>query len=299
MADSIPGLIQRAAARLERASAGSASLVERAPARQASSTIASPLAVKKEAVLSGPGSRQRIVALSPTSLAANGIALPGAGFSRTVDEFRAVKRHVLANAMRARGTSSPAASRVVLVTSAKPGDGKTFTAINLAFALAYEKDTRVLLLDADAYRQSLLEYLGISADGGWIDLVSAASVVPGDTVLHTNVPNLEILAAGKQRPEIPELMSSRHMKKLLDELVREDPDRYIIIDSLPCLTSTEPSILAALAGQTLFVVAAHQTRRDEIDSSLRVLNASPSVNLVLNRAESVLTEQFKEQAYGS
>jgi receptor protein-tyrosine kinase len=110
---------------------------------------------------------------------------------------------------------------------------------------------------------------------------------------------LEILAAGKQRPEIPELMSSRHMKKLLDELVREDPDRYIIIDSLPCLTSTEPSILAALAGQTLFVVAAHQTRRDEIDSSLRVLNASPSVNLVLNRAESVLTEQFKEQAYGS
>jgi protein-tyrosine kinase len=298
MPDSMPDLIRRAAARLQKPPAATVSIIERAHARELSGVTAAPPAMaKKETIHAGPAPLQRLVTLSATSLAANGITLPGAGISRTVEEFRAVKRHVLANALRARSDSSADIGRIVLVTSAKPGDGKTFTAINLAFALASEKDTRVLLLDADAYRQSLLEYLGISADAGWIDLVSAESVCPGDLVIRTNVPNLELLAAGKQRPEIPELMSSRYMKRLLEELVRSDPDRYIIIDSLPCLTSTEPTILATLAGQTLFVVAAHRTSRDEVDSSLRLLNTSPSVNLVLNAMDPALTEQFKDHEY--
>jgi Mrp family chromosome partitioning ATPase len=223
--------------------------------------------------------------------------LPGSGFSRTIEEFRAIKRHVLANALRARDPNAPANNRVVLVTSCRPGDGKSFAAVNLALALAYEMDTRVLLFDADAYRQSLLEYLGISAEVGWLDVVSAGSAVPGNLVLQTNLPGLSVLPAGKQRAEIPELMSSRTMKGLFDELVREDPKRYIIVDALPCLTSTEPSILAALAGQTLFVVAAHKSSRDEVEASLRLLNASPSVNLILNKAEPLLAEQFKGYGY--
>jgi Mrp family chromosome partitioning ATPase len=92
-------------------------------------------------------------------------------------------------------------------------------------------------------------------------------------------------------------MSSRRMGMLLEELTREDPGRFIIIDALPCLPSTEPSILAALAGQTLFVVAAHQTSREEVDSALRLLNSSPSVNLVLNKVEPLLSEQFKGYGY--
>ena len=316
MADSTTDLIQRAAARLEKVSApieratapAAASIIERAhPQELPGAAPVAPIApvatvapVRREAVYTTAPVRSRSVTLSSTGLAANGIVLPGGAYSRTVEEFRAIKRHVLANAQRARAAASPEASRVVLVTSARPGDGKTFAAINLALALAYEKDIRVLLFDADAYRQSLLQYLGITAEAGWIDVVSAASIAPGERVLQTNVPNLEVLPAGKERPEIPELMSSRHMKRLLDELVRQDPDRYIIIDSLPCLTSTEPSILTALAGQTLFVVAAHKTSRDEIDSSLRLLNMSPSVNLILNKAEPLLSEQFKgyEQGYG-
>ena len=88
------------------------------------------------------------------------------------------------------------------------------------------------------------------------------------------------------------------MKHLLDELQREDTSRYIIIDSLPCMTSTEPSILASLAGQTVFVVAAYQTDRSEVNSSLRLLSSSPSVKLVLNKVLSTaLTEQFKGYGY--
>jgi Mrp family chromosome partitioning ATPase len=130
-----------------------------------------------------------------------------------------------------------------------------------------------------------------------LEVVAAKSVGVNEVILETNVPGLSVLPTGKERAEIPEIMSSRHMKKLLDELVREDPGRFIIIDSLPCLTSTEPSILAALAGQTLFVVAAHQTSREDIESSLRLLSTSPSVNLVLNKAVPVLSEQFKGYGY--
>ncbi len=183
------------------------------------------------------------------------------------------------------------------MTSARPGDGKTFVATNLALSLAYEKDSRVLLLDADAYRQSLLTVLGITADEGWLDLVSNGSLRSSQVILQTNIPNLTVLPAGRKRAEIPELMSSQSMKQLLDELQREDTGRYIIIDSLPCMTSTEPSILASLAGQTVFVVAAHQTDRSEVNSSLRLLSSSPSVKLVLNKADPLLTEQFKGYGY--
>jgi protein-tyrosine kinase len=305
MADQTPDLIQRAAARLQQP----ATLHGRSattPGRDTADVVRVSPSTRLEPVGGGeraePGVQpsglgQRHVNVSPTSLASHGIALPSSGFSRTVEEFRALKRHVLSNASRARSAADAAPGRIILVTSARPGEGKTFTAANLALALAYEKDARVLLMDADAYRQSLMSYLGISADTGWLDIVSEPSPALDRVTLGTNVPGLWILPAGRERGEIPEIMSSRHMKKLLDMLIREDPGRYIVIDALPCLTSTEPSILAPLAGQALFVVAAHQTSREDIESSLRLLSASPSVNLLLNKTEPLLSEQFKGYGY--
>lgn len=236
-------------------------------------------------------SRPRGVTVSPAKLAAHGIFLPKAGYSRTVEEFRGVKRNVLSTVARERGTANAERSQIVLVTSANPGEGKTFTAVNLALSLAYEKDTSALLVDCDAYQQSLLEYLGISAGRGWIDVVSANSAIPDDVILSTSVPNLEILPAGKLRPDIPELMSSRNASQLFSELLFQNPSRIVVIDSPSCLTSTEPSILAGLAGQTVFVVAAYKTTSEDIASSLHQIEACPSVSLLLNRAEKLLTDQ--------
>ena len=263
MVDTAPDLVQRAAAQLEN-----------------SSSRPQPITA-----------RPRPVTVSPAKLAAHGIVLPDTVYSRTVEEFRAVKRGVLKAAARERGSVYAEQNRIVLVTSANPGEGKTFTAINLALSLACEKDISPLLMDCDAYRQSLLEYLGISADRGWIDIVSGNDVLPGDVILSTSVPNLEILPAGKVCPHIPELMSSRSAGRLFSELLLQNPNRIIVIDSLPCLTSTEPSILAALAGQTVFVVAAFATSSDDVASSLRQVETCPSVSLVLNRAEKFLSDQ--------
>jgi protein-tyrosine kinase len=301
MADLPPDLIQRAAARLTKAGpARSEAAIEdaRQPVAVATNADTGRATKNNRAAGEPPAISQRIVTLSPTSLAARGIVLPSAGFSRTVEEFRALKRSVLANVAHDRGMSQSGADRIVLVTSSNMGEGKTFVAINLALALAYEKDARVLLMDADAYRRSLLAYMGISADVGWIDYVANRTTPLDDLMLQTNVPNLSILPSGKERNEIPELMSSQQMKNLLDELTGQCPNRIIIVDSLPCLASTEPSILAALAGQTVFVVAAHQTSRGDLESSLRLVSASPNVSLLLNKAEPRLSEQFKAYGYG-
>jgi Mrp family chromosome partitioning ATPase len=203
-----------------------------------------------------------------------------------------VKREVFANIRRSNG----AKNRIVVVTSARPGEGKTYTATNLALAFAYEQDTRVLLVDGDAYRHSILDYLGISADKGWLDVITDTASL-NSVKLRTNFPNLELLPAGRERSGIPELMSSDRMNAFLGELQNADPSRILIIDSVPCLTSTEPAILSELAGQTLLIVAADETPRDDIEASLRALKASASVNLVLNKTHPLLTEQFRSYGY--
>lgn len=307
MVDRAPDLVARAAARLRRSPSQQPEIFPPVTTGFSVDPVTSP-AVPRTMVQSfadassnkaGPEDRSRDPAavISQTSLAAQGIVLPSAGTSRTVEEFRALKRELLATIARNRGAASGPRSRVVLVTSASPGEGKTFTATNLALALAYEKDVRVLLMDADAYRQSLLSYLGITAEMGWLDYVSGLVPRASDVIVRTNLPNFSVLPAGKVREQIPELMSSSRTAELLDELTLEDPARTVVIDAVPCLTSTEPSILAGLAGQTIFVVAAHETAQDQIEASLRQLSASSSVSLMLNKMHPALADHFKGYGY--
>ncbi|HTW31667.1 MAG TPA: AAA family ATPase, partial [Candidatus Sulfotelmatobacter sp.] len=219
MADQYPDLIQRAAARLHKARGGMQMprLVSAEPASGADDVDKISELEGTEAVsrLASPqAEEERYLTISPATLAANGLALPANGFSRTVEEFRSLKRYVLANSLPGENGRDNAAKRVVMVTSARPGEGKTFTAINLALALAYEKDFSVLLLDADAYRQSLMTYLGVSAEHGWLDLMSAGHEFVDELIYKTNIPGLSLLPSGKERAGIPEFMASRRMKKL-------------------------------------------------------------------------------------
>ena len=295
-----PDLIRRAAARL-----GGQALTADAISGKGDALAPSP--VERKAGGDGLSSSQgndaarggRVVNLSPTVMAANGIFMPsaGAGFVPTIEEFRLIKRHVLSIVARARATMGSAANRI-LVTSARPGDGKTFTAINLALSLASEHDRRVLLVDADAQRQSMRRYLGVDADLGWIDLLSNESVMLSDVLLRTNIPNLSVITSGRLSSNMPELISSRAMSQFVAEVTESDPERLVIFDSLPCLVSNEPALFAELVGQVVFVVAADETRRDEVQTSLSLVNSCPTVSLVLNKGASLLSEQFGKYGYG-
>jgi exopolysaccharide/PEP-CTERM locus tyrosine autokinase len=303
MADT-PDLVLRAASRLAKSDGtlpfpADDRTQSRAAPVNGNGAHAQPLAPAPAQAASGPAKQPlHKVVLSQATMAANGISLPSSGFSRQTEEFRSIKRQVLATVSRNASSAANGVNRLMMVTSAVPAEGKTHVSINLALAIAFERDFNVILIDADAHRQSLVSRLGISVEKGWLDALTDPSISLSDLVIGTNIPNLSILPAGNVRSEIPELMSSRKMATLIDELVNESPNRLVIFDSLPCLVSTEPAILASMVGQVIFVVAASETSKDEIESSLRLLEGCPSINLVLNKGDPLLIDQFGRYGYG-
>ena len=198
--------------------------------------------------------------------------------------FRNIKRPILARAAQ-RGTGSPenARANVLLVTSAVPGDGKTFTAINLALSLALEKDKQVILIDGDVVRRELSRRLGFGGEGGLIDLLEDPSRSLDEFLLQTDVPSLMVLPAGNTSQHATELLSSGRMRSILEQC-SSSRDSLVIFDSSPLLLTTESAAIAELAGQALLVVREGYTTKDMILRALPRLQACPSVSLLLNQS---------------
>jgi len=146
-------------------------------------------------------------------LARFGIAIPSSARSRTVEEFRLVKRNLISTWSQSQLNGDRRSSRRIMVTSARPGEGKTFSALNLAMAFASERDANALLLDADTQHSTLPRILGIPGDRGIVDVL-AGNLELSDVLIQTNLPNLMILPAGRGGPHVPELLSSREMGAL-------------------------------------------------------------------------------------
>jgi len=286
------GLIQRAAARIkEQQSSANPPASPDPVAARASSSPAQTASADSQAEPSS-SKRSREITVDRGRLARAGIALPSNVRSRLVEEFRIIKRGVLSNA-----EENKERGRLIMITSARPKEGKTFTSLNLALAIASERDRHVLLMDCDVHRQALVEYLGIEAQQGLVDLLAGPGTDIADVLLRTNIPNLTVLPSGKAAPHVPELLSSSRMSGLVDEMVRRYPDRFIIFDAPPCLATSDPSILAGLVGQIVFVVEASQTQEHEIASALRLISACPTIGLVLNKTVGAASDQFGSYSY--
>src|SRR5215472_6146657 len=229
-------------------------------------------------------------------LASFGIAIPSSARSRTVEEFRLVKRNLMSTWSQSQLNGERQPGRLIMVTSARPGEGKTFSALNLAMAFASERDVKALLLDADTQHSTLPKILGIPGDRGIVDVL-AGSLDLSDVLLQTNLPNLMILPAGRGGPHVPELLSSREMGALLEELTRKLEDRFIIIDTPPCMASSDAAALAPLVGQIVFVIEAHNTQQAEIEAGLSTLSACPRISLLLNKSDTLASEHFGSYGY--
>jgi len=234
----------------------------------------------------------REVVIDRGRLASNGIALPSSERSKAIEEYRIVKQGVIRNAI-----ADPQRGRLIMVTSARPREGKTFTSLNLAFSIASEQDMRVLVIDCDVHRQTLMDTLGVKAQKGLFDLLTDETLDLADVLLRTNIGNLTVLPAGKSGLLAPELLSSHRMSDLMDEMVRRYPDRFIILDAPPCLATSDPSVLARLVGQVIFVVEANRTQEPEIAASLRLISSCPTIGLVLNKTLGAASDQFGSYSY--
>lgn len=225
----------------------------------------------------------RKVEIDLDALAAAGIVSPNAPRSQIADQFRVIKRPLIANAL-GKGASPVANGNLIMVTSALAGEGKSFTAINLALSIATELDTTVLLVDADVARPSVLRVLGLPPSPGLLDLVLDDTLEMSSVLLRTNIDKLTLLPSGTPHERATELLASDAMIKLLEDMARRYPDRIIIFDSPPLLLTTESRVLAAHMGQVVMVVRAEQTLQADVMHALSNIESCPVKMLILNQA---------------
>lgn len=223
------------------------------------------------------------VSIDLDHLKAQGFVVPDDPQSQIAQEFRVLKRPIIRNAM---GRTDAAGSNrtLVQVTSALPGEGKTFVATNLAISMAMELDNTVLLIDGDAAHPSLPNVLGIPPSTGLLDLLIRDDLDLDDVLLQTNLEKLTLLPAGSPHRRATELLASERMASLLRELVSRYPDRIIVFDSPPLLATTEAPVLASLMGQVVMVVAADSTSQKAVSEALATIERCEVVLMMLNKS---------------
>jgi exopolysaccharide/PEP-CTERM locus tyrosine autokinase len=239
-----------------------------------------------------PSAFSRQISIDRGALARRGITVPSAQRSRVVEEFRIVKRQIVAKYMDEPDDEAANRNRVIMVTSARPREGKTFTAINLALSIATEQDLKVLLIDLDTKHHAMQEMMGIPASYGLTDLLANPDIDFSEVVLRTNMPNLTVMPAGSPNIRSPELLSSRRTRAIFTEMTRRYSDRFIVFDSPAVLASSDPAILAGLVGQILLVVEADHTQQEELETAIGLLSACPSISLLLNKIRTSAADQF-------
>jgi receptor protein-tyrosine kinase len=215
--------------------------------------------------------------------------------TRISEEFRLVQRQILRSAFGPG--AQPGFSNLLLVTSSRPGEGKSFMSTNLAGSIARQGDHHVLLVDADSKRDSICYSLGLAQQRGLLDLAANPKLDPAPLIVRTPIERLSILPVGRERERSAELFSTKEMTRLIQSLGRRYADRLLILDAPPCLSTSDPAILAQVVGQILFVVEADRTQRDEIEASLDLIQACPTITLVLNKQQ--ISSRYTFGAYSS
>ena len=228
----------------------------------------------------------RRVELDLEAMSEAGIINPNSPRSEIADQYRVIKRPLIKNAM-GKGASILANGNLIMVTSALPGEGKSFTSINLAMSIATELDNTVMLVDADVARPSVMRMLGLPDGPGLLDLVLDDKIDMSSVLLKTNVDKLTILPSGTPHPRATELLASDAMVRLLEDMAARYPDRIIVFDSPPLLITTESRVLATHMGQVVLVVHAGKTLQSEVKQALATIEACPVKLLLLNRSSSL------------
>jgi exopolysaccharide/PEP-CTERM locus tyrosine autokinase len=230
------------------------------------------------------GGQSRRVELDVDALAAAGVITPSAPRSNIADQYRVIKRPLIQNAV-GKGAVPLNHGNLIMVTSAMSGEGKSFTAVNLAMSIAAELDHTVMLVDADVARPSVLRMLGLPPGPGLLELLEGRAEM-SSVLLRTNIDKLTLLPSGTPHPRATELLASDSMRQLLDDMATRYPDRIIIFDSPPLLLTTESRVLASHMGQIVVVVHAGKTLQADVQHALSTIESCPVRMMLLNKAQS-------------
>ena len=224
-----------------------------------------------------------------------GIVVLGEGRSRAAEEWRIIADMLQRRQQAAFGRSLPGA---LMLTSSRPAEGKSFCALNLAATIARSGPAEVLLVDLDDKPDSLSGLLGLADQPGLHELVAGQGIAQGvgqgigqsvaleDVVVATAQPGLSVLPIGRAVDAQRGRGVTRAAIATLERIARRDPDRLLILDTAPCLASSDAAALAPHVGQIAMIVEAQRTQRGELDSALDLLASCETISLVLNKARS-------------
>jgi protein-tyrosine kinase len=267
------------------------SLVEQAIARMRNQArAAAPTAAHTATIPVAPpvvGQVHDLVGKSAKAMTLNMDALRARGYLPEVgkdqqfaDHYRRIKRPLIDRAMS--GVTAVGQPNLIMITSALPGDGKTFTSINLALSMALERDISVLLVDCDVAKQHVSDIFGIRSEGGLLDALVDDTADVDSLVLQTNLRGLSILPAGRRVEATAELLSSNRMRQIVTHLCR-NPRRIVLLDSPPLLLTNEGRTLVKLAGQIALVVRAGHTPRQAVQDAIGLFDVQQTGGIILNQ----------------
>ncbi|MCF6281037.1 MAG: XrtA-associated tyrosine autokinase [Candidatus Polarisedimenticolaceae bacterium] len=245
-----------------------------------------------------PGHRANKIALDYDKLHELGFITPIYRVPHLEEEYRVLKRPILKNAF-GKGAAPVPNGNLVMITSALPGEGKSFTTLNLAMSMAMEMDSTVLLVDGDVIRASLSTILNVDNHVGLTDLLEGKAQGLEEVIVSTDNPKLKILPSGRRKTYSTELLASDRMARIAKELSTRYPDRIILFDAPPLLVTTEAVVLTHIMGQVLVVVEAGKSKTDEVNAALAGIDRDRVVGLVLNKSRKSASGGYYDGYYGN
>lgn len=267
-------------------------LIERAAQRLTGvGTLAAPELALSHAGYPAAASDMR-VALNIAALEQAGMVVGRKPRTRIAEEFRIIADQVLRTipAGPAAGTSN-----LLMVTSARPGEGKSFTSLNLGASIALHGRRPVLIADIDAKQRSITHELGLQNRPGLLDLAAQPSLKPEDVLVRTAIGKLAFLPIGMPQADACGASGEHAIGTVIEWLARRLPNHTVVLDAPPCLSTSDPSTIAPVVGQIVMVVQAEQTQRSEIEAGLDLIKACPHITLLLNKIR--LTTNYTFGAY--
>jgi protein-tyrosine kinase len=244
--------------------------------------VSHPTAVRAEPVATlGPRHVRKRIAVDFDRLR-TARYLPEQGQERRFAEYcHRIKRPLID---RALAVGAAQELRLILLTSALPGDGKTFIVLSLALSMARERDISVLLVDGDLPKAQITRLIGLQNESGLLDALKEERLDVESLVLATDVANLEILPAGSPTDGAAELVASARMRDIATRLISYNPRRVVLFDSPPLLVSSEGRTLIQIPGQVVLVARAAHTPQRAVAEAIAHVDKKKLQGLVLNDA---------------
>lgn len=264
------------------------------PTALPSSSIPEPIAVQYVAPAEQKAQSNANIELDLAMLEHNNFVSLSSERRLINEEYRVIKRKLINNAFGALSQTLKHPN-LILVSSSRPGEGKTFSAINLALSIALEQDKTVLLVDSDVLRPSVSKTLKLQHHIGLTDYLLADDVKVSDIMLSTNVDRLKIITAGRPHHLSTELLASERMMQLASEFATRYKDRIVIFDAPPLLGVNETAVMASMCGQAVIVVEENKTKLAEIEQAVSLLPTDIAVGFLINKAH---RNQGKGYGYG-